>query len=297
MPPAAPTPTGHGNAPPPRPSPAPPAATAARPGLAVVARSVAFNALMWLWTGVMCLALMPLLLTTPGMMMRGVRLWMAGIQGLLRAVVGLRYEVRGLEHLPPGPALLAAKHQSAWETLAFNLIVPDLVVALKQELLRLPFFGWFARKSRMIGIDRRHGTSALRSLVRGAEVALARGQRVLIFPEGTRVAPGSRGRYLPGIAALYGKLDRPVVPVALNSGLFWGRRGFVKRPGVIVVEFLPPIPPGLERRAFEALLAERLETATDRLIEEARRGADRIGGDPAAQGPPSSSARSHAASP
>jgi 1-acyl-sn-glycerol-3-phosphate acyltransferase len=232
-------------------------------------------------------------------MMRGVRFWMSGIQALLRGLVGLDYEVRGREHLPPGPAIIAAKHQSAWETLAFNLIVPDLVVALKRELLRLPFFGWFARKSRMIGIDRRHGASALRSLVREAEVVMARGERLLIFPEGTRVAPGKRVRYQPGTAALYGRLDRPVVPVALNSGLFWSRRGFLKRPGLIVVEFLPPIPPGLDRRAFEALLAERLETATDRLIAEARgtRGGDpvRDGGLPDAAQPPASAAPASAA--
>ncbi|HET6519560.1 MAG TPA: lysophospholipid acyltransferase family protein [Geminicoccaceae bacterium] len=286
MPPASPAPTDET-------SPRPLAPDAAWLGL--VARSVAFNAAMWLWTAVMCVALMPLLLTSPETMMRGVRSWMRGIQLLLRTLVGLRYEVRGLEHLPPGPAIIAAKHQSAWETLSFNLIVPDLVVALKRELLQLPFFGWFARKSRMIGVDRRHGTSALRNLVRQAEVAMARGERVLIFPEGTRVPPGQRARYLPGVAALYGKLDRPVVPVALNSGLYWGRRRFVKRPGRIVVEFLPPIPPGLDRRAFEALLAERLETATDRLVEEAR-GGNRGGEEAAAQRSPSST-RSHAASP
>lgn len=233
------------------------------------ARSLSFNVAFWAWTALMAIALLPLLLAPPRTLMAGVRVWMRGVQDLLRTTIGLTYEVRGLDRLPAGPAILAAKHQSAWETMAFHLMVPDLVVALKRELLQLPFFGWFARRTGMIGIDRGQGARAVRSLVREARVAAARGERILIFPEGTRVAPGRRVSYLPGVSALYARLDLPVVPVALNSGLFWGRRSFIKRPGRIVVEFLPPLPAGLERRAFEALLAERLEAATARLMAEA----------------------------
>ncbi len=248
------------------------AAPSSRFGIGLVARSLAFNAAFWLWTGAMLLALVPLLLAPPEVMMRGVRLWMAGVQALLRRLVGLGYEVRGLEHVPAGPAIIAAKHQSAWETTAFNLIVPDLVIALKRELLQIPLYGRFARRTGMIGIDRGHGLRALKGLLREAEARAARGKRILIFPEGTRVPPGRRVRYLPGVAALYAHLRLPVVPVALNSGLFWGRRGFLKRPGTILVEFLPPIPPGLDRGTFTALLTERLEATTERLIAEAAGG-------------------------
>jgi 1-acyl-sn-glycerol-3-phosphate acyltransferase len=111
---------------------------------------------------------------------------------------------------------------------------------------------------------------ALRSLIDGARVAFARGASVIIFPEGRRVPVGQHAPYHPGIAALYGQLERPVVPVALNSGLFWARRSFVKRPGLIVVEFLPPIAPGLDRKTFITTLQQRLDGASDRLIEEAR---------------------------
>ncbi|MDH3771663.1 MAG: 1-acyl-sn-glycerol-3-phosphate acyltransferase, partial [Nitrospirota bacterium] len=131
-------------------------------------------------------------------------------------------------------------------------------------------FGWYLIHAGMIRIDRGRGATALRSLVRGARAALARGSRVVIFPEGTRVAPGEQKPYQAGVAALYLQLGLPVVPVALNSGLFWRRRGFIKRPGRIVVEFLEPIAPGLERKPFMAELKRRLEGATTRLIEEAR---------------------------
>jgi 1-acyl-sn-glycerol-3-phosphate acyltransferase len=194
---------------------------------------------------------------------------MAGLQLLLRHLVGLEYEVRGLSNMPVGPAIYAFKHQSAWETLVCHLLVRNGAIALKQELVRLPLFGWYLRRSGMISIDRAGGAAALRSLIEGARAAFARGAPVIIFPEGHRIPPGQHRPYHPGIAALYTQLKRPVVPVAHNSGLFWGRRSFVKRPGRIVVEFLEPIQPGLDRKAFTAELQQRLEGACDRLIDEA----------------------------
>jgi 1-acyl-sn-glycerol-3-phosphate acyltransferase len=193
---------------------------------------------------------------------------MGGLQLLLRHLVGLDYEVRGRASMPPGPAIYAFKHQSAWETMVIHLLLPKAAIALKQELMRIPLFGWCLRRTGMIGIDRSGRTRALRSLVEGARAALARGVAVVIFPEGTRMPPGRNAPYHAGVAALYLQLERPVVPVVLNSGLFWGRRSFVKRPGRIVVEFLEPIAPGLERKAFMAELRRRLESAADRLIED-----------------------------
>jgi 1-acyl-sn-glycerol-3-phosphate acyltransferase len=152
---------------------------------------------------------------------------------------------------------------------ATHLLVPGAAIALQRELIQVPLFGWALRRSGMIGIDRSGGMRALRLLVQGARAAFARGASVIIFPEGRRVPVGQHTPYHPGVAALYGQLKRPVVPVAHNSGLFWGRRSFVKRPGRIIVAFLEPIEPGLDRRMFSATLQQRLDDASDRLIEEA----------------------------
>ena len=218
----------------------------------------------------MVLTALPLLLLPPRVMVAFAQFWERGIQWLLRNLIGLGYERRGWERVPAGPVIFAFKHQSAWETLTCHLLIDDAAVALKQELTQIPLFGWYLIHAGMIRIDRGRGATALRSLVRGAQAALARGSRVVIFPEGTRVAPGEQKPYQAGVAALYLQLGLPVVPVALNSGLFWRRRGFIKRPGRIVVEFLEPIAPGLERKPFMAELKRRLEGATTRLIEEAR---------------------------
>jgi 1-acyl-sn-glycerol-3-phosphate acyltransferase len=240
----------------------------ARLGPWLIVRAAAFNAAASVWTLALLLvavASLPL----PRAILSVSRVWMAGLQLLLRHLVGLDYEVRGLANISPGPAIYAFKHQSAWETLVVHLLLPNAAIALKHELMQIPLFGWCLRRSGMIDIDRAGGARALRSLVEGAQAALARGVSVILFPEGHRIAPGRHVRYHPGVAALYLQLDRPVVPVAHNSGLFWGRRSFVKRPGRIVVQFLEPIQPGLDRRAFMAELHARLEGAADRLIDEA----------------------------
>jgi 1-acyl-sn-glycerol-3-phosphate acyltransferase len=239
------------------------------PGTWVIARSVVFNAAASVWTLALVLVASLCLLLPPAAILSVSRAWMGGLQFLLRHLVGLGYEVRGLSNMPPGPAIYAFKHQSAWETVVIHLLLPKAAIALKRELMQIPLFGWCLRRTGMIGINRAGRTRALRSLIDGARAALARGVSVIIFPEGHRTPPGQHVPYHPGVAALYLQLGRPVVPVALNSGLFWARRSFVKRPGRIVVELLEPIAPGLERKAFMAELRRRLEGATDRLIEEA----------------------------
>jgi 1-acyl-sn-glycerol-3-phosphate acyltransferase len=237
----------------------------------LVLRGLLFNALFYLWTALFCLLVLPVFpFLSPAGMRRMARLWERVTFALLRLTVGLGHEVRGREHLPAGPVIIASKHQSAWETLAFHVLVPEVAVGLKEELTRIPVFGWYLMRAGNIRIDRGAAARAIRSLVEGAKRAVASGLSVLIFPEGTRRAPGDPPDYKPGVVALYHALRLPVVPVALNSGLFWRRRGLVKRPGRIVVEFLEPIPPGLERKAFMRTLEQRIETATARLIEEAR---------------------------
>jgi 1-acyl-sn-glycerol-3-phosphate acyltransferase len=235
----------------------------------LAARALLFNLFFYVWTTLLSVLTLP---AYPFLSERGMRwvarFWMHGLQAVLRLVVGLSYEVRGRERLPPGPAIIASKHQSAWETLIFHVLVPDLAVGLKYELTRIPIFGWYLMRGGAIRIDRGGAARALRSLVDGARAAAARGVSILIFPEGTRRAPEDPPDYKPGVAAVYTALDLPVVPVALNSGLFWSRRSFLKRPGRITVQFLEPIPPGLDRRTFMAELQRRIETATARLVAE-----------------------------
>ena len=236
----------------------------------IALRSALFVLFIWVWTGLLSVAYLPLLLAPRKAMRPSVRLWLAGVMGGLRIIAGLAFELRGRENLPEGPFLVASKHQSAFETFAFHLLLNDPAYILKRELLWIPFFGWYLGKSGVIAIDRSAGTRALKAMVKGAEVAVAAGRPVVIFPEGTRAAPGAKLPYHSGVAMLYGALKLPVIPIALNSGLFWRRRGFLKKPGIITIEVLPAMAPGMDRKAFMAELESRVEAATDRLIAEAR---------------------------
>lgn len=223
-------------------------------------RSLLFNIGFLVWTTLVVVGgLLLLPLPWPWMHRLG-RLWCRGTLMLLRIVVGLDHRIEGKENLLHEPAIYASKHQSTWDTLIFALLLPDCAYVLKRELYRVPLFGQLLARSRPIAIDRSAGGSALRRMLGSAERAIEEGRAIVIFPEGTRTAPGERGRYQPGTAALYHRLGVPVVPVALDSGLFWGRREFVKRPGTITIRFLPPIAPGLERRDFMATLEGRIET-------------------------------------
>ena len=191
---------------------------------------------------------------------------------LLRVVCGIKVEYRGLEKIPPGALLVASKHQSIWETFALLWLFADPAFILKRELLWIPFFGWYAMKGRHDpGRPRRGAAQALADMTERARDELARGRQIVIFPEGTRRAPGAEPSYKFGIAHLYGETGMPCLPIALNSGLFWPRRSFLRYPGTIVVEVLDPIPPGLSKDAFAARLQQDIETATARLIAEGER--------------------------
>ena len=185
---------------------------------------------------------------------------------MLRVVTGLGYRVEGAENIVAGPVIYASKHQSAWDTMIFPVILKKPAVVLKKELRRIPFYGWYLNKYGCIGIDRSAGAKALRSMVQEARAAIAAGRPIVVFPEGTRTSPGEHGTYLSGVAALYRELEIPVIPVALNSGLFWSRRSYLRRPGTITLRFLPPIPPGLERKSFMERLESEIETAQVQLI-------------------------------
>jgi 1-acyl-sn-glycerol-3-phosphate acyltransferase len=187
----------------------------------------------------------------------------------LRITCRLTHRVSGLENMPTGPVIFACKHQSSWETLAFSRLFPGAATVMKRELVLIPIVGWAMARAGNIAVERGDGAKALRGLVKQAKATLEEGRSILIFPEGTRVAVGDEKPYQVGTAALYRQLGVPVVPVALNSGLFWGRRKFIKWPGVIDVEILPAIPPGLGRDVFMATLRERIEGATNRLVAAA----------------------------
>ena len=234
-----------------------------------VLRSLLFNLAFYLWTLGMMLAFLPALLLPRAVTIRGMEIWSAGVMWLLRALVGLRAEIRGREHLPAGACIVAAKHQSAWDTVVFHLLLRDPAIVLKRELMWIPLYGQFAAKARMIAVDRGAAARALRRMVEAARRVAGAGRPIVIFPQGTRVAPGVRKPYLPGVVALYRALHLPVVPVALNSGLFWPRRSLLRQAGTVTLEFLEPIPPGLPRDAFSRALEERIEGATVRLIQEA----------------------------
>ncbi len=185
-------------------------------------------------------------------MRRAVYAWARYHRWCAAALLGIRTRVEG--HVPDGPALIALKHQSMFETIEIVAILRDPAVVLKRELADLPLWGWAARRHGTIPIDRAGGATALRRMMRAAESAVAQGRPIAIFPEGTRVAPGSRPPLQSGFAGLYRVLKLPVVPVALDSGRLWPRRGFVKRPGIVTMRFAPPIPPGLPRAEIEARL-------------------------------------------
>lgn len=238
----------------------------------IVLRSILFNVVFFVGTAIILVCGSPLLLGPRSWAMAGLRLHARAALWALRVIVGTRIEVRGLEWLPPAPFLVAAKHQSAWDTFALVPIFHDPALVMKAELAWIPLYGWFSIKFQHILVRRGRAASALKALIRDARARAAEGREILIFPEGTRRPPGAPPDYKPGIVALYEGLELPCVPLALNSGLFWPRRRLVRYPGTIVVELLEPLAPGLPRAEFRDELQRRIEQASTRLIAEATGG-------------------------
>jgi len=247
-----------------------PAVEPARAGPLGFLRALLFNIYLQVWTIGMAVVCVPTLLFSARIIMRFAQVWAGGVTFGAALCMGVRSEIRGREHLRERRVIVAAKHQSAWETIKLSNLVDLPATVLKRELAELPVYGYYFKRAGMIPIDREKGSQAIRDLVRQARVSLDAGRTIIIYPEGTRMAIGRRGRYFPGVYALYKEMSVPVVPIALNSGLYWPRGRFAKIPGRIVVEALPPIPPGLDRKSFLALLEERMEGATERLVAEGR---------------------------
>ncbi|WP_426959703.1 lysophospholipid acyltransferase family protein [Muricoccus radiodurans] len=228
----------------------------------ILLRSTLFNLLFFAATGAMVIAGLPLLAFRGQHIIRYVRAWARLVLWLLRVVCDMRLRVTGAEHLPQGgAALIAAQHQSTLDTIVWNALLPAPVYVLKAELLRIPLWGSLARHVGSIPVVRSGGAAALKGLVRAARGAVAAGRQIVIFPEGTRTPPGERRRWQPGLAALAAATGLPVIPVATDAGRFWGRRAYLKRPGVVTLAVLPPLPPDLPREELMARAQRSVETA------------------------------------
>ncbi len=228
-------------------------------------RSLIFAIAMPALTTMAVFAFLPTLALPKRMCLVAVRSYMRALTWLEETVVGIRSRLIDFDRIPDGACLIACKHQSTWETLKIHLWFPDPGIVLKRELLRIPIFGWYCRKADLIPVDRSRGRRSVESLVNGARRMRDQGRKIVIFPQGTRLAPDQWRPYKVGVFAIYQATGLPCVPVALNSGCFWGRKQFLKTPGTITVQALEPIPPGLDQDRFMALLEQRLEPASEAL--------------------------------
>ena len=230
-----------------------------RPPAMLTLRSLLFNFLFYVNLVVLMILGLPMMLGGRRGVFALARLWGAISVWLLEMICSLRVEYRGIENIPPGAVLIAAKHQSFLETFALLKYAPDFAIILKRQLTFIPLFGLYLIVSKQIAIDRGRGRQALQQMTAATKPVLAAGRQVFIYPEGTRRPPGAPPNYKHGVAALYVEIGPPCLPVAVNTGLFWRRRSFLRRPGVAVIEYLPVIAPGLDRTIF----TERLQTAIE----------------------------------
>lgn len=221
-------------------------------------RSALFNLFFYGVTLLLILPATAVRLVTPDRVLGFAAFWARIVLSGARIICGIKIDVSGLERIPPGAALIASAHQSAFDTLVWLTLMPRCCYVLKRELVRIPLFGPLTQAARMIAIDRSAGSAALRALMRQSEESARDGRQIVIFPEGTRSEPGVVRALQPGVAAIAARTGLPVIPVATNSGLFWGRRAFLKRPGTIRIVVNEPIPPGLPRDVLMTLLQRRI---------------------------------------
>ncbi len=229
-------------------------------------RSVLFSFVLYIGTLIMFILFIPTLFLPCKQSGCFPRCWSYIMPKMLRLICGVKLKIEGLENLPKKNGyIVASKHQSAFETLIFHSIVPNVFYVLKKELLWLPFAGIYFLKTGCIPIDRKGGTKTMRKMLAGVKKHLDDEMNLIIFPEGTRTAPGTKKPYTPGVAFLYEQCNVPIVPVALNTGYCWPKNKTMKIPGTVTVRFLSPIEPGLDKRSFLNELYNRIETAQDEL--------------------------------
>jgi 1-acyl-sn-glycerol-3-phosphate acyltransferase len=239
--------------------------------VSIFLRSLVYNVLFYLLLVFWIIVAIPTILMPPRAFMSVAKSWARSSIWLMRVVCRTRVDYRGLEKIPKGPLIVASKHQSMWETFALLQFFDRPLFIYKRELAWIPFFGWYLIKSNMIGVDRGGGMRSLMEMARRAPEEVRRGRQLIIFPEGTRTAVDAPPSYKTGVGQIYVNSRVRCLPVALNSGLFWPRRTFMRYPGTLVVEFLDPLPPGLSRKEFIARVSTAIEDATSRLVETARR--------------------------
>lgn len=230
-------------------------------------RSATFSFYLVFLVVVMGVGLMPVMLLGRGAARAVIKYWAKLTLGGLKVLTGVSHRIEGAENIPAGGALIAANHQSMWETIALYALTPRPVMIFKKELLRIPVYGWWAARAGNIAVDRKGGAKALRAMSRAAKDRTNAGEQIVIFPEGTRTQPGQKAPLQPGVAGVYAATGAPCIPVAHDSGRHWRHPGGDKTPGVITIRFLPPIEPGLDRRTFLRDLRSRLESARPDLVE------------------------------
>lgn len=238
-------------------------------------RSLLFNIAFYGWTTIACILLVPTLFLPRSLILKVTRFYLNVVAWIEKYVLGLTYEIRGLEHQPDhGTYIVAAKHQSAYETLKLFHLFGDPTIVLKRELLSIPIFGAFLKKLDVIAIDRKNKEESIAAIIEGAKRMDKQNRPIVIFPQGTRTAVSATTKEKPykgGIVKMYSNANISIVPLALNTGLFWGRNSFIKKPGKVVFEFLSPIEPGLPDKKVMKALEDRLEEKSILLMQEAKR--------------------------
>jgi 1-acyl-sn-glycerol-3-phosphate acyltransferase len=229
-------------------------------------RSLVFNILFYIVFLFFAAIALPTFLMPRAAMLKVGAVWARTNIVLMRVICGIEVEFRGVEKIPKGPLIVAAKHQSMWETISLLRFFEAPFFVIKRELKFIPIFGLFMIKTNMVAIDRAKGGRSLLAVLRRAEEEVRRGRQFVIFPEGTRRPVGAPPEYKAGFGMVYVDCNVPCLPVALNSGLFWPRRTFMRYPGTLIVEFLDPIQPGLKRDEFLARVENVIETATNRIV-------------------------------
>ncbi|MEJ0062338.1 MAG: lysophospholipid acyltransferase family protein [Alphaproteobacteria bacterium] len=232
----------------------------------IFCRNLCFQILFFLWNFILAIVFLWVLLLPRRCLFALVGIYLGGISFLMRAVAGVSFRVLGQENLPAAPCIIAAKHLAPWETMILPRLGKSPAIVLKRELMWLPLWGWYAWKYGNVPVDRGAGAKAMRKMIHAARGVIKDGRDLMIFPQGTRLEPGEWKPYKTGVAALYQALGAPVLPVALNSGIYWSRGGKLKRTGTVTIEFLPVIPPGLPRAEMMRQLQDAIETATNRLV-------------------------------